>query len=52
MNGNTEAVPARRIDPICASPLASTWGTLRVQIEAGRRAVILMLSTLATVLQS
>ena len=27
---------ARQIDPICASPLASTWGTWRVQ--AGRRA--------------
>jgi hypothetical protein len=32
MNGNTEAVSARQIDPIYASPLASTWGTLIVQI--------------------
>jgi hypothetical protein len=38
MNGNTEAVSARQIDPIYASPLASTWGTLIVQIGGYARA--------------
>jgi hypothetical protein len=40
MNGNAEAVSARQIDPICASPLVSTWGTLRVQIGGTARSPI------------